>query len=70
MKTRTREVKTYIEEWVCGEKHCDGLMEHHQGMAVLTIDKPKYSHACNKCGRDEYSDEMWPKARVEYIDEE
>ena len=69
MKTRTREVKTYIVEYLCPEDGCDGLMEHQQGMAIITSDSPKYAHQCNKCGHDEYTDEVYPKAKIEYVDE-
>ena len=68
MKTRTKEVKTFIIEWICDEDNCGGLMEHQNGMAILALDKPKYAHQCNKCGHDEYSDEVYPKAKVEYVD--
>lgn len=70
MKTRTKEVKTYIIEYLCPEPDCDGLMEHHMGMAVLTVDKPKYSHQCNKCGHDDYAEDVYPKAKIEYVDGE
>lgn len=70
MKIRKREVKTFIIEWVCPKDDCEGLMEHHAGMAVLTVDKPKYAHQCNKCGHDEYAEDTYPKAKIEYIDEE
>lgn len=65
---RTREVKTFILEWVCGEKGCDGLMEHHAGMAVIMAKPSKYLHTCNKCGADEYSEETYPRAKIEYVD--
>ena len=70
MNTRIREVKTYIIEWVCEKDGCDGLMEHSVGAAALLVDPPKYLHTCNKCDHDEYYGEIYPKAKVEYIDEE
>ncbi len=70
MKTRTREVKTYIEEWLCPEDGCDGLMEHDGSMAVLMANPSRYLHTCNKCGHDEYDTETYPKAKVEYVDKE
>ena len=66
MKTRTREVKTYIIEWVCD---CGGLVQHNVGDAVLMVNPPKHLHKCDKCDYNEYSEEIYPKAKVEYVDE-
>ena len=70
MKTRTREVKTYIVEWVCPEEECGGLLEHDGSMAVMVANPSRYLHTCNKCGATEYSEEIYPKAKIEYGEEE
>lgn len=64
MKTRTREVKTFIVEWLCP---CGGLMEQSEG-ATLMVMPPKYLHKCDKCGETEYSEVTYPKAKIEYME--
>ena len=63
MKTTTKEVKTYVIEWVCDQDDCDGLMEQTGDFMG-----DRYLHECNKCGETKYSDETYPKAKVEYVE--
>ena len=65
MKTRTREVKSFIIEWIC---ECGGLMQN-SGRPVLLCSPPKIIHICDKCGAEENSIETYPKAKIEYVDE-
>ena len=67
MKTRTKEVKTFIIEWIC---ECGGLMELDKDATTLFADPPKYLHTCDKCSETEYSEEQYPKAKMEYVDVE
>ena len=68
MKTRKREIKSYIIEWICQKDGCDGLMEN-SGKPAILCHPPKFIHKCNKCGNEVNSLSTYPKAKIEYVDE-
>lgn len=66
-KLRTKEVKTFIEEWVC---LCGGLMQDTGEPLLLDSAMPKTLHRCDTCKNNEYSEDTYPRARIEYVEEE
>lgn len=47
-KIARKEVRTFIERWMCPQENCEGEMRD-AGFSWST-NPPGYHHTCNKCG--------------------